>query len=282
MNERENTQKIAYQGEPGAYSEEAVITYYNTDVCPVAYADLELVFQKVAAKQVEGGLVPIENSYAGSINQTYDLLLDYELYIQGEFSLPIRHCLMALPGQAIADLEEIHSHPQALAQCRDFLRSLRAREIATYDTAGSALNIRKQSLLGVAAIASRRAAVLHELEIMAEDIQSSTHNSTRFVEIGVEPVRPGRAAKTSLVFTTNHEPGALHRCLGVLATRGINLTKLESRPDREVLWRYLFFVDFEGRVGTPRVDEALAELRDCTGYFKVLGSYPRGTENQNH
>jgi prephenate dehydratase len=266
--------KVAFQGERGAFSEDAVITFFgDAELFPGRYiAD---VFEAVLGNDVDFGVVPVENSQAGSINDTYDLLLSYPLNIFGEIHLRISHCLMALPGETLDGIKVIYSHPQALAQCEEFLRKIKAEIVPTYDTAGSAKRIKEAGLKGSAAVASKRAAQIYGLEILAEGIETNPNNYTRFFVISKKKAEPSPKSKTSLVFGTKNLPGALYACLGAFATRDINLTKLESRPSRDKPWEYIFYVDFEGHLDDPICQEALTELKQNTNFIKILGCYPR-------
>lgn len=269
--------KVAFQGERGAFSEDAVIMFFgDAELFPVRY--LSDVFAAVQESRVDFGIVPVENSQAGSINETYDLLLSYPLNIFGEINLRISHCLMALPGESLNTIKIVYSHPQALAQCEEFLKRLGAEIAPAYDTAGSAKRICEEQLHGYAAVASRRAAQLYHLQILAENIETNVNNYTRFLVISKSKAGPAPKSKTSLVFGTKNVPGALYACLGVFATRGINLTKLESRPSRTKPWEYIFYVDFEGHISDTLSRQALKELEDKTNFVKVLGSYPSAAE----
>lgn len=267
---------VAFQGERGAFGDEAVRAYFGRKAGPLPYRSFSDVFQAVASGEVEYGLVPVENSQAGSINDVYDLLRQHDLFVIGEISHPVNHCLLCLPGQQLGDIKRVISHPQALAQCDAYLRELKVEIVATYDTAGSAKMLREENLKGVAAIAGEGAAELYELEVLARNIQTIKDNYTRFIALGREPaLRCEGQAKTMLVMTTAHQPGSLHRCLGVLAAKNINLLKLESRPSRQAVWEYVFYLDFEGHRDDPPVRSALAELAGYTTFCKVLGSFAR-------
>lgn len=270
--------RVAFQGERGAYGEEATVRYFGETVEVVPCRTFQEVFQQVSSGQVDHALVPVENSLTGTINDNYDLLRQHDLYIIGEVNHPVNHCLMALPGQSLSEIKRVYSHPQALAQTENYLRSLGVEAVAQYDTAGSAKIIREQGLHGVGAVCSARAAQIYELEILARDIQTIRENITRFAVLGREraPRRPG-PQKTCLVMTTGHVPGALYRCLGCLAKREINLLKLESRPSRGRPFEYVFYLDFEGHRDDPEVREALAEMGGLTSFLRVLGSFPRDT-----
>src|SRR3989440_6848719 len=225
---------IAFQGERGAFSDEAVRAYFGQQAEALPYRTFVDVFRAVAAGEVEYGLVPVENSQAGSINDVYDLLRQHDLFVIGEISHPVNHCLLCLPGQQLHDIKRVISHPQALAQSDIFLRELGAEIVATYDTAGSAKMIREEHMEGVAAVAGTGAAELYQLTILACAIQTIKDNYTRFIALGRESViRRAGNAKTMLVMATAHQPGSLYQCLGILATNKINLLKLESRPSRQ-------------------------------------------------
>ncbi len=267
---------VAFQGERGAFGDEAVKEYFGSQARPLPCRSFADVFRAVARNEVEAGLVPVENSQAGSINEVYDLLRQYDLFVTGEISHPVNHCLLCLPGQQLSDIKRVISHPQALAQCDVYLRELDVEIVATYDTAGSAKMVREENLVNVAAIAGAGAAELYELEILARSIQTVKDNYTRFIVLGREPA-PRRAgeAKTMLVMATTHQPGSLHKCLGVLAANNINLLKLESRPSRQRIWEYVFYLDLEGHRDDPTVSTALADLAGYTTFCKVLGSFAR-------
>jgi prephenate dehydratase/chorismate mutase/prephenate dehydratase len=272
--------RIAFQGERGAFGDEAARSYFGEYPSvapePLPYRSFADVFRAVATGEVEYGLVPVENSQAGSINDVYDLLRQHDLFVIGEIGHPVNHCLLCLPGQQLSDIKRVISHPQALAQSDVFLRELGVEVVATYDTAGSAKMIREEHLEGVAAVAGAGAAELYQLEILASGIQTIKDNYTRFIALGREPApRRAGAAKTMLVMATAHQPGSLYRCLGVLAAKNINLLKLESRPSRQRPWEYVFYLDFEGHREDQAVRAALADLAGHTTFCKVLGSFAR-------
>lgn len=264
----------AFQGERGAYSEEAVRAFFGeVDVLPCP--SLREVFDRVSAGQADRAVVPVENSQAGSINETYDLLLAHRLFIVGELDQRIRHCLLALPGQPLEAIQKVYSHPQALAQCEAYLREHALEPVPAYDTAGSAKMVAEQHMTGAGAIAGRAAARIYGLSVLAEGLESNPFNYTKFLILA--PTRAPRAkdSKTSVVFMTQNAPGALYHALGAFAGRGLNLTKLESRPRRQVPWEYLFYVDFEGHQDDPTSAAALEELGRHTTFVRVLGSYPK-------
>jgi len=274
---------IAFQGERGAFGDEAARVYFGhmgsagdhqVKAEPIAHRSFADVFHAVAAGETDYGLVPVENSQAGSINEVYDLLRQHDLFVIGEISHPVNHCLLCLPGQQLSDIKRVISHPQALAQCDAYLRELGLEIVATYDTAGSAKMVREENLQSVAAVAGAGAAELYQLDILAHGIQTIKDNYTRFIALGREPMpRREGEAKTMLVMATAHQPGSLHKCLGVLAVNNINLLKLESRPSRQRIWEYVFYLDFEGHRDDPPVRRALADLAGHTTFCKVLGSF---------
>ncbi len=271
-------QVVAFQGERGAYSEEAVVKFFGEivpgrlDLLPCR--SLPEVFRAINEGIATDGLIPIENSLAGSINESYDLLLRNDINIYGEVILPINHCLLALEGETLKDIRRVYSHPQALAQCETFLEKLGVETIAVYDTAGSAKMIKEMQMRGAAAIASKRAAELYGVKVIAEGIQSDKANSTRFYAIGRRQGSKGERNKTVVVFATENKPGALYWCLGAIVCRQINMTKLESRPSRGEPWQYIFYLDLETHISEPACRDAIDELRTKTLFTRVLGSFP--------
>jgi len=270
--------KVAFQGERGAFSEDAVISFFGGGVDLFPCHTISDVFETVSRDEVKFGVVPVENSQAGSINETYDLLLSYPLTIFGEVNLRINHCLMALPGGDLSGIKTIYSHPQALAQCEEFFKKIKAELIPTYDTAGSAKMIKEKGLADCAAVASGRAAQIYGLEILARGIETNANNYTKFFVISKGKAKMARRNKTSLVFITKNMPGALYMSLGAFATRNINLIKLESRPSKNKPWEYIFYADFEGHIDAGACREAVEELKQKTTFAKILGSYPRAED----
>lgn len=266
--------RIAYQGEPGAFSE-AASRQIAADAHLVPCRSFEDVFASVAGEAVDYGVLPIENSIGGSIHRNFDLLLEHDLPIVGELEVPVVHHLLALPGRTLDQMRRIYSHPQALAQCDRFLRTLSGVEItATYDTAGSAKMIAHDRLDDAAAIASARAAEVFGLVPLKSSIQDYQNNTTRFLVIGRHPLSDAAPDKTSIVFTLANEPGALFKAISVFALRGIDLTKLESRPIPDRKWEYLFYVDLAAASDDLACARALAHLAEFAPMVRVLGSYP--------
>jgi chorismate mutase/prephenate dehydratase len=271
--------RVAFQGEIGAYSEEAIYQFFGNAVDTVPCKTLTDVFMAVEKRQVDWGVVPVENSLEGSIVRTYDLFLTSPLKICGETILRVVHCLIANPGIALPAVKTVYSHPQALGQSREFLEAHAFELMATYDTAGSVKMIKEKRLLDAAAIASERAANVYGMTILAKSIETNHNNYTRFFVLGDTDAAATGRDKTSLVFSTKHEPGALFHALQIFAVRQINLTKIESRPLLNRPWEYTFYLDFEGHRTDTNVYEALAELKASSSFSKILGSYPRAKEH---
>ena len=265
--------KMAYQGEPGAFSEAAGRRVApETELLPCK--TFEDVFAAVQGGQAQHGILPIENSIGGSIHRNYDLLVTHELPIQAEIELPVVHQLLALPGTTIERLRRVYSHPQALAQCERFLRTLSGIEIvATYDTAGSAKLVADEHLEHAAAIASARAGELFGLVPLASSIQDFDDNITRFIVIGRRPLRDAVPDKTTIVFSLPNEAGSLFKALSAFALRGVDLTKLESRPIPGRPWEYLFYADLNAARDELICARALSHLAEFAPMLRTLGSY---------
>jgi prephenate dehydratase len=272
---------VAYQGEPGAYSQEAIYQHFGPGVDTLACHSFVDIFQAVETGGAKAGLLPVENSQAGSINQAFDLLLDHDLRVIGEVKLRVRHCLLAAPSTPVAEIRRVHSHPQALAQCERYIRNRGWQAFPAYDTAGAARELAEAPEPESAAIASALAGKTYGLEVLDAGIEDSPDNTTRFFLLGREEPPPARYNKTSIVFATLHTPGALYNVLGELASRGINLTKIESRPRRNRPWHYVFYVDLEGHWQDAAVHRALVGLLARTAFVKLLGSYPAAPEAGN-
>jgi arogenate/prephenate dehydratase len=265
--------KIAYQGEPGAFSE-AAARRIAPDAGLIGHRSFEEVFAAVQAAAVDYGLVPIENSIGGSIHRNYDLLLSHQLPIVAEVELPVVHHLLALPGASIDRLKRVYSHPQALAQCERFLSTLSGIDIiATYDTAGSAKMVADEKLEDTGAIASARAGEVFGLVPLASAVQDYSDNVTRFLVIGPHPFTGSAPDKTSIVFSLPNEAGALFKALSAFSLRGIDLTKLESRPLQGRPWEYLFYVDLAAACDELACARALAHLAEFAPTLRTLGSY---------
>lgn len=268
---------VAFQGEFGAFSEQAARSFFRKSLALHPCEHFEDVFRFVAGGRGRRGVVPIENSVFGIVHENYDLLLRYNLSIVGEVTLKVHHHLMALPGVQMRDIRFILSHPQALGQCEKFLRRLKGvRTIPCYDTAGAAKMIKEEGRTHAAALASLRAAKAYHLRILRRNVESDHHNYTRFLVLSRRPEGGAGKAKTSLVFAVQNVPGALFRALAVFALRNINLLKIESRPIAGKPGEYLFYLDIAGSEGDAKVRNGLQHLREVSTFLKVLGSYPSG------
>jgi prephenate dehydratase len=273
---------VVYAGEPGAFAEDAVLLGLG-DVDRHAVPSFRDVFEAVAAGEAERGVLPIENLVNGTVRETYDLLLDHELTIVDEVVVPVRLCLAALPGERLETIERVYSHIQALGQAEAFLRSRPWTTLTTYNTAGAGKWIAERSEHRAAAVLSPRAAALFGLEILAEGIESVPDNRTRFLvlsrpdDVGqISPdARNERPRRTTLVFAVRNEPGTLLRALHAFADRGLNLSKLESRPARGKPWEYVFWADVDIDASEPAAVDALEDLQAASTMVRVLGSYPR-------
>lgn len=269
--------RIAFFGPAGTYTEEAALRYDSAaDLQP--FPTIAAVGQAVSSGVTEEGVVPIENSLEGAVTYTLDLLISQSgLSICKEIVLPIDHYLMAKPGASMGDIQVVFSHPQALGQCRNFLEQWlpQAQHTASLSTVAAVVDM-KASPAPAAAIAPRRAAELHGAEIIARSIQDYPNNVTRFVVLARADHPPTGRDKTSICFSYDQDaPSLLYHALGEFAQREINLAKVESRPTKEVLGRYIFLIDCEGHRTDPPVAQALAGIRRQVSMLKVLGSYPR-------
>ena len=266
--------KVSFQGESGAYSEQAVFNYFGK-VETVPCESFDAMFDAVVSGKSDAALAPIENSLAGSIHQNYDLLLRHDLHIVGEYFLRVQHCLITNPGVKMEDIKKAISHPQALGQCAGYLRSHGIKAEQVYDTAGSVKMLKESGARDVAAIASKRAAELYGMQILQEGIEDNPENYTRFLAVGRESIVPTDDAKTSIVFTLKNVPGSLFKAMSVFALRDIDLAKIESRPLQGSPWEYLFYIDLIGSVQDETVQRALDHLGEYVVMLRVLGSYPR-------
>jgi prephenate dehydratase len=264
---------VAFQGEPGAYSEAAALGFApaaSVLPCP----SFEEVFSAVAGGRASHGVLPLENSIGCSIHRNFDLLVEHDLPIVGEVEVRVDHCLLALPGTSLADVKVVYSHPQALAQCERALAAMQGVEVvAAYDTAGAAKMVRDGGRKGAAAVASRRAGEVFGLAVLRESLQDFPDNLTRFCVIAAKDGDQTAANKTSLVFALHSRPGALFKALAGFALRDINLTKLESRPLRGRPWEYAFYVDVEVPAADSGLQRAVADLREFSHWVRILGSY---------
>ena len=273
--------KVAFQGELGAFSQEAIRQLLGAKAQPVACQRFDEVFAALEQRRVPAAVIPMENTLHGSVHENYDLLLKHDFTITAETNVRIVHHLIAPPGTAFAQVRKVYSHPVALNQCLDFFeRHKRIERVPFYDTAGSVKMILEERPDGAAAIASELAAKIYGGRILKREIEDDRQNYTRFFLLepkGAKPRTPPGARirpwKTSLVFSTRNVPGALFRALAALALRDLDLTKLESRPLRGKPWEYLFYVDLIGRPEQAAVRHALGHLSEIADFLRVLGSY---------
>ena len=276
---------VGFQGVEGAYSHVAARQHFAARDVAVSYRGFDSfreLLEAVRDRVLACAVLPIENTTAGSINEAYDLLARMNLALVGEEVVKVEHCLLALEQTPVNLIRRLHSHPQGLQQCSAFVGSLTDCEIhASVDTALAARRLQEERDASAAAIASEEAARLYDLAVLKRDIADQRENYTRFVVVALEPARydPRIACKTSIIFTTRHERGALAACLNVLAEQDLNLSKLESRPRPNVPWEYLFYADFDGNVAEERVEQALRRLAARANFLKVLGSYPARAPN---
>lgn len=269
--------KVAYQGEPGAYSERAVRSVFPAAE-PMPCDTVRLVFSRVTSGEADLGVVPLENSQAGSVNETYDLLLHTSLLkIVGEALVQVDHALLGVPGARLEGVKRAYSHWQALAQCEEFLAAMHIEPVPAHDTAGAARLVAERGDPEEAAIASVDAAARTGLAVLAERIQTEKENFTKFSVIGSRDPGLGEPDKTSLVMAVLDKPGSLLSSLQPFAARGINLHKLESRPRRGAPFEYVFYVDLTKPADDPDVEAALKEVAEHTSLLRVLGSYRSAT-----
>jgi len=269
--------RVSFQGIAGAYSEEAIRQYFGPDAEAVACKTFDEVFWTVDRQDTNCGMLPVENAVAGSVNQSYELVMEYDLRIYAEVILRVRHMLLGTPGTELSEIKRVRSHPQALAQCQRYLERRDLQPELAVDTAESARELAANPQPDIAVIASELAAKLCGLEILERNIEDFPFNYTRFFVLSLEDPPRAQRSKTSLVFSTPHRPGALCECLAEFARRRISLTKLESRPRLNRPWQYIFYLDFEGHCQDPECEAAIMGLLRRSSFVKMLGSYPAAT-----
>jgi len=272
--------RIAYQGIKGANSEIAVCKHFGKEAEATGYDTSEEVFEALMGNKADYGLLPFDNTIAGSVAVNYDLLLKNEVYAIAEVFLEIRHALLSHKNNKINDVKTVYSHPHALEQCREFIRRHKFRAIPEYDTAGAAKLVNERNRKDEAAISPEFCASIYGMDILARDIQTNKNNITKFLVFVKNDNIPNniKKQKTSIAFKTKHYPGALINCLQRLAKHNVNLTKLESRPVPENPWEYVFYADFEGGADDENVKTALSEMEASSLFLKILGSYPKGRQ----
>jgi len=267
--------QITYQGEPGCNSDVASNKFFPKNVKRRGVRTFRDIFELVNTKKETYGVVPVENSLTGSIHQNYDLLLKYDLWVIGAVNLRIEHNLLAPTETNLKSIKEVWSHPEALAQCRDFLSSHpEYKVVSVYDTAGAAKIVKEQKIKDVAIIAGPQVAKIYNFRKLKENIETHPDNFTRFLIISKDrKIYTGENARTMLVFGVKNEPGILFRCLSIFALRNINLTKLESRAVLGKPYEYLFYIDFNGSMENENCNHAVETLKEVVTYLKLLGSY---------
>jgi prephenate dehydratase len=268
---------VAFQGIAGAYSEQAIHQFFGPQVKGSSCKSLEDIFLAVETGEAEHGMLPVENAVAGSVTRSYELLMEHDLRIHAEVILRVRHMLMAPAGTTLDQIERVRSHPQALAQCHRYLERHGLTAVPAFDTAGAARDLAADPEPGVAVVASSLAADLYDLKVLDQDVEDYVFNYTRFFVLAVESPPRAPRNKTSIIFTTPHQPGALYDCMGEFAKRRINLSKIESRPRLNRPWQYILYLDFEGHCQDARCEAALMGLLRRSSFVKLLGSYPAAT-----
>lgn len=269
--------KVGYLGPPATFTHEAAIKYFGQGAQYTALRSITEIFDEVYKGRVDMGVVPVENSTEGVVSHTLDMFLSYDLRISGEIIIQITHCLLSKATKK-EDIKTIYSHPQALAQCRNWIEKnlMGCSFIETRSTAEAAEMASKDNKAG--AIAGESASKLYDLNILEKNIQDTSDNSTRFLVIGKVEHKPTGNDKTTILFSIKDEPGALYNMLAPFARRNINLTKIESRPIKTKAWEYVFFLDLDGHIADRKVKEAIEELKKNCVFLKIAGSYPKFTK----
>jgi len=274
------SQAIAYAGEPGAFAEDALLSYFGAAAPSLSVTSFGDVRAAVLDGRAISGVLPIENLINGTVRETLDLLRDGALEIVGEVVVPVSLVLAALPGVILEQVDRVYSHAQALAQAEEYLRSRPWTLLTTYNTAGAGAMIRERGERDAAAVLSPRAAAIHGLTPLTGPIEGVQGNRTRFwiVQRAGGPARHAEAgpARTTLLVGLRNEPGTLLAALAVIAKAGVNISKLESRPNRVGEWEYIFWLDLDGAAGSPEILGVMQGLADVTLERRILGSYPRG------
>jgi chorismate mutase/prephenate dehydratase len=267
---------VGFQGVSGAFSEQALQDYFGENTKTKAVDEFEDIFTELEKDNIKFGVLPIENSSTGGIFDVYDLLNKYDFKIVGEVCLKVNHNLMGIPGATLDDITEIYSHPQALSQCNDFLKQNNSwTKIPFCNTAKSAELVCSENEKFKAAIGSKKAAKIYNLEILAKSINSNSKNTTRFIVISKNMAISSDCGKISMIFITPHRSGSLYNILRHFADNNLNLLKIESRPIWDKPWEYFFYIDFEGNLDDNTVKEAMLEVRNSSSYFKILGNYKK-------
>ncbi|MCV0373189.1 MAG: prephenate dehydratase [Nitrosarchaeum sp.] len=269
--------RVSFQGERGAYSEAASRAFFDEEIETVPLPTFAEVLDSTSKGKTDFSVLPVENSIEGSVGESYDLLYSTPLDAIGEHYLRIEHCLIG--NGSLKDVDTVYSHPQALGQCRDFIENHKMKTVPTYDTAGSVKIIKDIGTKNVACIASRMASEIYNMPIIAKEIANNLNNYTRFLVLGKQQKKETGKDKTSIIFSIKHEPGSLYRIIENFHKYNVNLTKIESRPNKTSAWEYNFYVDFEGHLENPKISEMLEKIKKETLFMKILGSYPAAKLN---
>ena len=264
--------RVSFQGERGAYSEAATISFFGNDVEMVPLPTFTEVLESTSNDKTEYSVLPVENSIEGSVGESYDLLYTTKLNAIGEVYQKIDHCLIGT--SSFDQIDTVYSHPQALGQCRKFIQEHNLKTIPTYDTAGSVKIIKDINKQNIACIASKNAAQIYQIPIIQQGIADNENNYTRFLILTKKLAEQSSNDKTSIIFSIKHEPGTLYSIIEKFYSSGVNLTKIESRPKKSTAWEYNFYVDLEGNQNEPKISEMLTKIKQDSLFLKILGSYP--------
>ena len=263
---------VSFQGERGAYSEAASISFFGNEIDTIPCSTFADALKNTENGTSDYSVLPVENSLEGSVGESNDLLLSTKLNVVGEIYHRIHHCLIGIGS--LGDIDTVYSHPQALGQCRHFIQENSLKTIPSYDTAGSAKIIKDLNKSNIACIASRNAAEIFDVPVIQEGVEDNTNNYTRFLIFSKESNDKTENSKTSIIFSVKHEAGALYQIVNEFHQNKINLTKIESRPNKNTAWEYNFYVDFEGHQDDSSIKDVLEKLRNYSTFLKILGSYP--------
>ena len=264
--------KVSFQGEHGAYSESAAKKFFKEKIEAIPSNSFEDALKITENGDSDYCILPVENSIEGTVGQSIDAITHTKLHAIGEKYFKVEHCLIGT-GK-LDDIETVYSHPQALGQCSNFIQSKKLKTVPTYDTAGSVKIVKEMNDIHSAAIASNDAGNLYDIPIVKQGIENNTNNYTRFLIFSKENSSERTEDKTSIIFSVKHEPGALHQILKEFNDNDINLTKIESRPNKNKNWEYNFFVDFLGHYSNSKIKSVLDKISENTIFLKIIGSYP--------
>ena len=266
--------KVSFQGEQGAYSEAAVVSFFSEYIETIPLPMFADVLEHTAKDKTDYSVLPVENSLEGSVGESYDLLYSTPLNAIGEIYHKIEHCIIGTGS--LEQVDSVYSHPQALGQCRKFIQQHNIKTVPSYDTAGSVKIIKEMNKENVACIASETASKIYQIPIIKKEIADNPNNYTRFLVLSKKYAKETQKDKTSIIFSIKHEPRTLFRIMEKFNEYGVNLTKIESRPKKDTAWEYNFYVDFEGNVTNSEISIMMNKIKENTLFLKILGSYPSG------